>query len=316
MSSGGNMPLPLSGAHEEKSMSTLPSTNLMRFGLLSIAASIVTFGIKYGAYVVSDSVGLLSDALESLVNLAASVFATLSLIIAARPPDACHPHGHGKIEFFSAGAEGALIILAAGSIAWAAVGRLLHPVELLQLDLGLALSLVAGLINLAVAQILLRAGRQHDSIILEADGRHLMTDVWTSVGLLVALGIVAIGPSWMVVADPIIAIIMAINIAYTGYGLVRTSVDNLMDRALPAEELERIHAILNARAPSTATYHALKTRKSGRYRFIEFHLLVDGDISVRHGHDVATDIEHALKVEFPGAEVLIHIEPLDSDRTT
>lgn len=286
-------------------------TNLVRFGALSIIAALLTFAIKYAAFMVSDSVGLLSDALESLINLAASLFATLSLMIAARPPDACHPHGHGKIEFFSAGAEGLLIIMAAGGIAWAGINRLIDPVPLQKLDLGLLLSFGASLINLAVAQVLLRMGRHHDSLILEADGKHLMTDVWTSVGLLTALGIVAVGPPWLAIADPLIAMVMSINIARTGYGLVRTSVDNLMDKALPAEELQRITKTLARELSQNATYHALKTRRSGRARFIEFHLLVDGTMTVRQGHDLATRLEGQLQKDFTDAQVLIHIEPLE-----
>src|SRR6516162_5600362 len=223
--------------------------------VLSIVAAVLTVGLKSAAYWLTGSVGLLSDALESVVNLMAAVTAYLSLRYAAKPVDASHTYGHEKIEFFSSGLEGVLILVAALAIAWYAARRLLWPEPLEPLGAGLAISLLASLINGAVAWVLLRAGRRHGSIVLEADGRHLLTDVWTSAGVLAGLGLVwATGVQWL---DPVIALAVAANILWTGVDLVRRSFNGLMDHALPAAEQARARAAIEAHLGPHMAYHAL-----------------------------------------------------------
>src|SRR5262249_30980377 len=253
--------------------------------LLSIAAAIVTMGIKTVAWWITGSVGLLSDAAESVVNLVAAGFAYFALLYAAQPADREHTYGHEKIEFFSSGLEGGLIFFAALVIAWSAIHRLLTGPAVQSLELGLALSSGAALINLGVGLLLLREGRRHRSIVLEADGKHLLTDVWTSVGVLVGLGLVlATGAVWL---DPVLALLVAANILWTGFGLVRRSFHGLMDRALPDAELARIREVIASHLATGMTFHALRTRQAGSRRFADFHLLVPGVMSVGSAHELA-----------------------------
>jgi cation diffusion facilitator family transporter len=282
---------------------------LTRFAWLSIAAALVTILLKGTAWWLTGSVGLLSDALESFVNLGAALLALWLLTVAARPPDAEHPHGHGKAEYFASGAEGAMILAAAASIATAALPRLVEPRALERVGWGLAVSALAALVNLVVAQVLLRAGRRHHSITLEADGRHLMTDVWTSVGVIAAVAAVA-ASGWLHL-DPLIALAVAAYIAWTGIGLITRSVHGLMDRALPAEESTRVSAVLDAYRAQGLGYHALRTRQAGHRRFISFHLLVPGAWSVERGHAVLEEVEAAIRAAVPHASVLGHLEPLE-----
>jgi cation diffusion facilitator family transporter len=277
--------------------------------LLSIAAAVFTLVLKCTAYYVTGSVGLLSDALESVVNLLASLTAFFSLWYAAQPVDTTHTYGHEKIEFFSSGIEGVLILLAAGGIAWYAVRRLLVPEPLQALDLGTGIALGASLLNLVAAQVLLRAGRAHGSIILEADGRHLMTDVWTSVA--VVAGLVLVWLTGVEKLDPVMGLLVTVNIVWTGFDLVRRSFNGLMDHALPEAEQEAVRRAIEARLGPGMDYHALRTRQAGARRFVDFHLLVPGVLSVKRAHEVTGQIEEAVRATLPGSEVTVHIEPIE-----
>jgi len=282
--------------------------SLTRYAWLSIAAALATMALKGVAYLITGSVGLLSDALESLVNLAGALMALAMLSVAARPPDEDHAYGHGKAEYFSAGAEGALIVIAALSIAVAAVERLLHPRPLEQLGLGLAVSVVAALLNLGVALVLLRAARTHRSATLQASSHHLMTDVWTTAGVLVGVGLVAV-TGWLVL-DPLVAIFVAVNIVWTGSRILRDSVAGLMDAALPASELAVLRQLLDRYAVEGVEYHALRTRRAGANRFVSVHVLVPPDWSVQQGHDLLERIEAEIRRALPPVSVLTHLEPI------
>lgn len=282
--------------------------SLTRFAWLSIAAAIVTMLLKAGAWLLTGSVGLLSDALESLVNLAGALMALAMLSVAARPPDEDHAYGHSKAEYFSAGAEGALIVVAALSIAVAAVDRLMHPRPLEQVGLGLAVSVVAALVNLGVAVILLRAARAHRSATLQASAHHLMTDVWTTAGVLV--GVAAVALSGWLVLDPLVALAVALNIVWTGVRILRDSVAGLMDAALPAGEQRVLHELLQGYAAEGIEYHALRTRRAGAYRFVTVHVLVPPDWTVQQGHDLLERIEADMRRALPPVSVLTHLEPL------
>jgi cation diffusion facilitator family transporter len=286
----------------------MDSSGLTRFAWLSIAAALATIFLKAAAYYVTGSVGLLSDALESLVNLAAALMALAMLTIAARPPDELHAYGHTKAEYFSSGAEGALIILAAAGIAWTAVPRLLAPRALEQVGLGLAVSIVAALLNFAVARLLLRAGQRYRSITLEADAHHLLTDVWTSAGVVAGVAVVEL-TGWTRL-DPIIALIVAANIVWTGVNLLRRSVLGLLDTAISGAELSAIKQVLSRYEKQGFHYHALRTRHAGRRAFISFHVLVPGDWTVQRGHDLLEEIEREIRAVIPNATVFTHMEPL------
>ena len=275
----------------------------------SIAAAVVTLLLKAAAYALTGSVGLLSDAAESGVNLVAAVTALVSLWYAAQPVDVNHTYGHKKIEFFSSGLEGVLVIAAAGGIAWYAVRRLLAPQPLTDLGAGTLVALVASLINFAVAQWLLRVGRQYGSIVLEADGQHLMTDVWTSVAVVAGLALVAL--THVEVLDPLLALLMAGNILRTGWRLVARSFNGLMDHALPPAEQAVVRGAIEANLEPGTAYHALRTRQAGADRFVDFHLLVPGRIDVAGAHRQAVRIERAVQAALPGTEVVVHIEPIE-----
>jgi len=289
-----------------------PRPALTRFAWLSIFAAIVIICLKGAAYALTGSVGLLSDALESLVNLAAASVALIVLAVVARPPDEDHPYGHDKAEYFSSGVEGSLILIAALSIAGTAIYRLLHPTPLEHLGLGLVLTAIASLINLAVARRLLKASQQYDSITLEADAHHLITDVWTSAGVLLGVGAVAItGWTWL---DPIVALVVAAKIVWTGFDLVRRSVRGLMDTALPAEEQAIIRDTLDRYRANGIEYHALRTRRSGARRFVSLHLLVPGAWSIQQGHDLSEDIEAEVREHLPNTTIETHLEPIEDPR--
>jgi cation diffusion facilitator family transporter len=282
---------------------------LVRFAWLSTAAAILTIGLKTGAYFLTGSVGLLSDALESVVNLAGGLMAVAMLTVAARPADEDHPYGHSKAEYFSSVVEGALILVAAASIGVAAIHRLIYPRPLEQIGLGLAVSVVASLVNLVVAIILLRAGRRHDSITLEANAHHLLTDVWTSAGVLVGIGAVVL-TGWTRL-DPIIALVVAGNIVWTGVRIMRTSVGGLMDAAISAEEQQKVRDILEAHLEEGAKFHALCTRQAGAQRFISFHMLVPGTWTVARGHQLIDHIETDLRDALSHVTVFSHLESLE-----
>ena len=283
-------------------------TSLTRFAWLSIAAAIATMLLKGAAYHFTGSVGLLSDALESLVNLAGALVALAMLSVAARPPDEDHAYGHSKAEYFSAGAEGALIVVAALSIAVAAVDRLLHPRPIQQVGLGLAVSVVAALLNLAVALVLLRAARTHRSATLQASSQHLLTDVWTTGGVLVGVGAVAL-TGWLVL-DPLVALAVAANIVWAGGRILRDSVAGLMDAALPAQEQRVLRELLARYAVEGIEYHALRTRRAGAHRFVSVHVLVPAEWTVQQGHDLLERIEADIRRALPPVTVLTHLEPL------
>jgi cation diffusion facilitator family transporter len=282
--------------------------SLTRFAWLSIAAAVATMALKAVAYWLTGSVGLLSDALESLVNLAGAFMALAMLSVAARPPDEDHAYGHGKAEYFSAGVEGTLILIAAASIAVAAIDRLIHPRPLEQVGLGLGVSVVASLVNLAVALVLLRASRAHRSATLQANAHHLLTDVWTSAGVLVGVGAVAM-TGWQRL-DPIVAMAVAANIVFAGGRIVLNSVAGLMDAALPANEIAAVRELLDRYAADGIEYHALRTRQSGARRFVSVHVLVPPEWSVQQGHEVLERIEADIRRALPPVTVFTHLEPL------
>jgi cation diffusion facilitator family transporter len=288
------------------------SRDLTRYAWLSIAAAASTIALKAVAYLVTGSVGLLSDALESVVNLVAAAVALWALKVAAAPPDADHPHGHDKAEYFSSGLEGALIFAAAAAIVATAVPRLLAPRPLDSVGVGLAVSAAASVVNLVVARILIGAGRRHHSIALEADGRHLMTDVWTSVGVIAGVGLVQV--TGILLLDPLIAIGVALHILWVGYGLVRRSVHGLMDPSLPDEERRAVEGALDAFRDEGATWHALRTRQSGRRRFVVAHVLVPGAWPLRRAHDLSERIEARVRATLADVDVVLHLEPLEDPR--
>ena len=287
----------------------MKNTSLTRFAWLSIAAALITMGLKTGAWWLTGSVGLLSDAMESVVNLLGGMMALSMLTVAERPADEEHPYGHGKAEYFSSGFEGALILIAAISIAVASVQRLIHPSTLESIGLGLAISVGASLINLVVALLLLRAGKRHRSITLEANAHHLLADVWTSVGVVVGVGLVAL-TGWQQL-DPIVALIVAANIVWTGFCIIRQSILGLMDAALPLEDRAAVEKVLKSFEEGVVQFHALWTRHAGSRKFISVHVLVPGDWSVQHGHHLTEQIENEIRRTLPGAIVFTHLESLD-----
>lgn len=282
---------------------------LRRFAWLSIAAAVATIALKTVAYLLTGSVGLLSDAVESLVNLAGAMMALAMLTVAARPADDEHAYGHSKAEYFSSGVEGTLILIAALSIAAAATERLMHPRALEQLGMGLAVSIGASFVNLVVARVLLSAGRRYDSITLEANARHLMTDVWTSVGVVVGVGAVAL-TNWEVL-DPIVALLVAANIVLAGTRIVRASISGLMDVAVPPTELEAVRRALEPHLAEGVEYHALRTRQSGARRFVSLHVLVPGHWTVHRGHELLERIEADIRSAVPNVTVFTHLESLE-----
>lgn len=284
--------------------------SLTRYAWLSIFAAILTIGLKSWAYFVTGSVGLLSDALESVINLAAATVALLLLRAALQPPDEQHAFGHDKAEYFASGIEAALVLIAAASIAWAAGWRLFAPQPLERIDAGLLISFAATLINLIVGQILLRAGKRHRSITLEADGKHLMTDVWTSLG--VAAGLVAVGSTGWLILDPLIAFAVAANIAFVGVKLMQRSALGLMDTAINSEQLGEINRVLDEFvAAKHIEYHALRTRQAGNRQFVSVHILVPGSWTVHQGHQLLEQIESNIRRAVDGAIVFTHLESLD-----
>jgi cation diffusion facilitator family transporter len=290
-------------------VSDAPAQNLTRFAWLSIVTAVVTIALKTAAWRLTGSVGLLSDAAESVVNLVAAGMTLAMLIVAARPADEEHAWGHTKAEYFSSSVEGALILVAALAIAWTGVDRLLHPKALEQAGLGLAISTGASLVNLVVAQVLLRAARRYDSIALEADGHHLMTDVWTSVGVLAGIGVVAL-TGWERL-DPIVALVVAANIVWTGVKLIRRSAHGLLDASIPAEEQRALQEVLDRYAARQVRFHAVRTRQAAARRFITMHVLVPGEWTVRRGHDLLEEIERDVRSAVPNANVLTHLEAIE-----
>ncbi len=287
-----------------------PRENLSRYVWLSIAAAIATIALKAAAYFYTGSIGLLSDALESLINLAAAIIALIIIKIAAQPPDDEHAFGHDKAEYFASGIEGTLIFLAAGGIIYTALSRVFAPLPIENIGIGLIISLIATVINLIVGLLLIRVGKQQHSIVLEADGKHLMTDVWTSIG--VVAGIVIVGLTGWIILDPIIALIVAVNIIWTGFQLIKRSALGLMDTAIAPEICEKIAAILDGYVEKKGIdYHALRTRQSGARKFISVHILVPDEWTVQKGHDLTEEIELEICRAVPESTVFTHLEPLE-----
>ena len=284
-------------------------TSLTRFAWLSIAAALATIALKCGAYFLTGSLGLLSDGIDSFVNLIGAVMVLAMLTVAARPADEDHSYGHSKAEYFSSGVEGTLILIVALTIGAVAVAGLIQPKQLDQIGLGLAISTLASLINLGVGLLLLRAGRKARSIALEADARHLMTDVWTSAGVLVGVGAVAI-TGWQRL-DPIVALAVAANLIWTGLGIVRRSVSGLMDTALPKSEQELIQNVLRTYEKDGLQFHAVRTRDAGARKFVSMHVLVPGNWTVNRGHKLLEKIEQKIQKILPHVILFTHLEPLD-----
>lgn len=276
---------------------------------MSLIAAATTIALKGAAFLLTGSVALLSDALESVVNLLAAGMAFLALTIAARPADEDHAYGHNKVEYFSSGFEGGLILVAAVGIAYAAIRRMLDLQPIEQTTVGLGVAGVAAVINLGTAQLLFRAGKAHRSIVLEADAQHLMTDVWTSAAVIVGVALASI-TGWRIL-DPLFALALALHIIRTGVHLLRGSALGLLDTALPEDVRVAIESVLHAYAPEGARYHALRTRQAGRWRFVSFHVLVPGDWSVQRGHDLLERIEEDVRRVVPDSTVFTHLEPIE-----
>jgi len=284
--------------------------SLNKYLYLSIAAAIVTILLKFYAFHVTGSMGLFSDALESFVNLFAALFALLMLHLSRKPADHEHEFGHGKAEYFSSAVEGALILIAAFTIIRSAVPRIIDPQPLENISTGLLFSLLASLVNLLVGLVLINNGKKKKSLLVEADGRHLMTDVYTSVGVI--LGIILVELTGWLIIDPVIAILVGLNIIYSGYRLIHRSARELMDASIPEDELERVTAYLDSLGEREIEYHSLLTRMSGPRRFISMHLLVPGDWSVKRGHDCADEVEETIIAMFrEPVTVSTHIEPVE-----
>jgi cation diffusion facilitator family transporter len=283
--------------------------SLLRFAWLSVGAALLTIAIKTAGFLVTRSVGLLSDALESGVNLVAAFAALAALRIGAQPPDEEHAYGHQKVEYISSGAEGGLIAVAALWIAASAVGRLIDPQPISRLGIGLALSTFASLINLGVAQVLTRTGRRERSIALEADGQHLMTDVWTSIGVL--LGVAAVALTGWEPLDSLVGLAAAGWIAYNAYRIVRRSALGLIDTAIPPADLAAVVNVLDPLQGQGVGYHALRTRQAGSRCFISVHLLVPGSWSIQRGHNLAETVERGIRAAVPTATVFTHLEPAE-----
>jgi cation diffusion facilitator family transporter len=290
-------------------LSAKPLPSARSYAVLSIIAAVMTIILKFGAYFLTGSVGLLSDAFESIVNLVAALAAFWALSYAAKPPDAEHTFGHSKAEYFSSAVEGVLILVAAVSIAVAAVERLIHPQPIEQAGLGLGLALVATAINGGVAWILLQASRRLRSISLRADAHHLLTDVWTSVGVVVGIGLVSI-TGWEVL-DPIVALLVAANIVWAGVQLLRETGAGLLDTAIPVAERQEIALIMSGYESQGIQFHALRTRVAGTRHFVSFHVLVPGAWTVQRGHDLCESIEQAISLALPGTDITTHLEPAE-----
>ena len=286
----------------------LPAS-LKRYAYLSIAAALSTILLKGVAWWLTGSVGLLSDALESFVNLAGALMALAMLSLAAEPADENHAYGHGKAEYFSSAFEGFLILLAAFSIGYAAINRLFNPQSIEAVGVGLGVSVAASLINFATARILMKVGREQHSITLEADAHHLFTDVWTSVGVICGVALVWLtGWLWL---DPVIALLVAVNIVWAGWQLLHRSASGLMDAAIPAERIEAIKAVLEGYRHKGLDFHALRTRQAGMRAFVTLHVLVPGAWTVQQGHDWLERIEADIRGVVPNCHVTTHLEPIE-----
>lgn len=280
---------------------------LTRYAWLSILTAILIILLKVSAYLLTGSIGFLSDAMESGANILAAIFTLGALIVAARPPDTEHTFGHSKAEYLSSGAEGSLILIAAVVIGVQAFERLFSPQPLEQVGLGVVISAVAALANFLVARVLMRAGKRYRSMALTADARHLLTDVWTSLGVIVGVVLVSLtGRLWL---DPVIGLVVAAQIVYTGLKLIRVAINGLLDASLPDDELAMVVGILQGYEPEGVAYHALRTRQAGAQRFVSFHLLVPGTWSVQRGHELLERIERDIRRKLEPVSIISHLEP-------
>lgn len=300
-------------AQSDGTTAPVDRSRLVKFAWLSIAAALVTITLKAGAWYLTGSVGLLSDAAESLVNLVAALVALWALTVAARPADDGHQFGHSKAEYFSAAIEGQMILVAAFLIMWPAIQRLIHPQPLENVGIGLGISVIASVINGLVAVVLLRAGKRYRSSALVADAHHLLTDVWTSVG--VVAGVLLVAATGWLPLDPLLAIAVAINIVFTGWKLLRDSIAGLMDVTWSTQENTELAALLARFERPDVHFHGLRTRTAGHHRFAEVHVLVPGAWSVQRGHDVVEDIEAAVARELDDVSITCHMEPLEDPRS-
>ena len=289
------------------SVASASGSRLGRLLWLSVAAAVTTITLKALAWQLTGSIGFLSDALESVVNLVAALVAMAMLRWASTPPDEQHLFGHEKAEYFSAGVEGALILLAALSIAWTAIGRLIHPVALEELGIGIALSAAASIVNLGVGIVLVRAGTRSRSITVEADGRHLLTDVWTSAGVIA--GVVVVGTTGWLRVDPVVALLVAANIVFTGLALLRRAGAGLMDHALSSAERDALERVLERYRRDSVSFHAVRTRQAGRRSFVSLHVVVPGVWTVSEAHTLADRLEREIQSALPGSSVITHLEP-------
>lgn len=294
--------------------STTATPDLRKYAWLAIATAVVTVLLKASAWAITGSVGLLSDAAESMVNLVAAIAALVALTIAARPADDNHHFGHTKAEYFSAALEGVMVFVAAASIIYLGIDRLLNPRPLESLGIGMVISLLAAVLNGVVGRLLIKVGTEHRSVTLRADGKHLMTDVYTSVGVVVGLLLVWLtGWGWL---DPVVAILVGLNILFTGYKLISESAAGLMDASLSTEDNARIHAILEAHTEKgRIEFHAVRTRESAARQFMEMHMLVPGEWTVLRGHDAMEDLVEKIVAEFPAMRVTGHLEPISDPRS-
>lgn len=299
---------------------TSSRADLTRYAWLSIAAAVVTIGLKSGAYLLTGSVGLLSDAAESIVNLVAAIVALVALRVAAQPFDDNHHFGHAKAEYFSAAVEGVMIFVAAAYILWTSIERFLNPAPLENVGIGLGISVLASALNGAVAFVLMRAGRRYTSITLVADGKHLLTDVWTSAGVVVGVLLVGVtqwlnwGPGWQRL-DPVVAFLVGCNIIWTGWHLITASVDGLMDHALSPQEHARLVTILDEFDSDQIRFHAVQTRVAGHQNFISMHMLLPGEWTIQQGHDLVEHVETRILTQFDHTQVMIHMEPIGDPRS-
>jgi cation diffusion facilitator family transporter len=294
-------------------MQSRQNVSLVRYAYLSVAVALATMAIKAIAYAVTQSVGLLSDALESIVNLTAALVVVRVLNEITKPPDEEHAFGHSKAEYFSSLFEGMLIGLAAVVIIYTAIQRLLIPEDIHHVSLGLTLAFAASIFNLYVARLLIRKGREHNSIALDADGQHLMSDVWTSLGVLAGVGAVSL-TGWQIL-DPVIAMFVAAKIGWTGIRLIQRSIQGLMDASLPEAQIKLITEILDRYESQGIRFHALRTRQAGAHSFISLHVITPGNWSIRRGHDLLESIEKKIQRAVPLANVFTHIEPMEDPRS-
>jgi cation diffusion facilitator family transporter len=290
------------------------STTTSRFALISIAVGVTVLAMKFFAWWLTGSVALWSDALESVVNVATAIAALVAISYSDRPADANHPFGHHKAEYFSVVLEGVLIVIAALSILTSAWGGLLNPRPIEQPAMGLAVNLAASALNAVWATVLVRVGRSRRSMALAADGVHLFTDVATSVGVFIGL-MLALATGWLIL-DPLLAAVVAVNILWQGWRLIRVSVGGLMDEAVPPDTLDRIRSVISENADGAIEAHDVRTRLAGRMTFIEFHLVVPGTMPVSESHAICDRIEKALRASVPDVHIAIHVEPEEKAKHT